>query len=243
MWFFPLLAAVVAAAFTFLLARQYLLRRRPYQALWALALAMFAAASFVVFLGVLRGWSAGEFRVYWLLGAVLTVPFLAQGEVHLLLKDRRIAGVTLLVLLFGTAFALSRIRTAPVDVVALATHLPSGTKAFRGDQFVLQMARLYSIPAYVVLVAGTLWSAWRMRGRPELRDRFAGTLAIAVGATIVAAGSAFAATGNSTGFSLTLAAGIAVMFYGFLRASRPASGNRTGPARPDPPVARNEPAG
>ena len=133
MWVFPLLAALVAVAFTALLARQYLQRRRPYQALWAVALAMFAGASVVVFLGVLNGWSAGEFRVYWLLGAVLTVPFLAQGEVHLLVKDRR-----------------------------------------------------------------------------------------------VAAGSAFAATGDSTGFSLTLAAGIAVMFYGFLRASRP------GPTRPEP---------
>jgi hypothetical protein len=222
MWVFPLLAALVAAAFTLLLARQFVLRRRPYQALWALALGMFAAASSLVFLGVLNGWSVGEFRAYWLLGAVLTVPFLAQGEIHLLVKRRDLSSALLLVLLFGTAFALSRIRTAQVDVAALASHLPSGTKAFRADQFVLQMARLYSIPAYVVLVAGTLWSAWRMRGRPELRDRFAGTLAIAVGATIVAAGSAFAATGDSTGFSLTLAAGIAVMFYGFLRASRPA---------------------
>jgi hypothetical protein len=228
MWVFPLLAAVVAAAFAALLARQFILRRRPYQALWALALAMFCGASVTVFLGVLNGWSVGEFRVYWLLGAVLTVPYLAQGEIHLLVKDRRVASALLLVLLFGTAFAVSRIRTAQVDVAALSEHLPSGTKAFAHDQFALLMARLYSIPAYVVLVAGTLWSAWRMRGRPELRDRFAGTLAIAVGATIVAAGSAFAATGDSTGFSLTLAAGVAVMFYGFLRASRP------GPARPAP---------
>jgi len=228
MWVFPLLAALVAAAFTALLARQYLQRRRPYQALWAVALAMFAGASVVVFLGVLNGWSAGEFRVYWLLGAVLTVPFLAQGEVHLLVKDRRVAAAVLLILLFGTAFAVSRIRSAQVDVAALAAHLPSGTKAFRHDGFALQLARVYSIPAYVVLVGGTLWSAWRMRGRPDLRDRFAGTLAIAIGATIVAAGSAFAATGDSTGFSLTLAAGIAVMFYGFLRASRP------GPTRPEP---------
>lgn len=228
MWVPPLLAAVVAAAFTVLLARQFVLRHRPYQALWALAMAMFSGASVMVFLGVLNGWTNGEFRVYWLVGAVLTVPFLAQGEIHLLMKDRRVAGAILLVLLFGTAFAVSRIRGAQVDPAALAAPLPSGTKAFRHDQFVLQLARLYSIPAYVVLVAGTLWSAWGMRGRPELRDRFTGTLAIAIGSTVVAAGSAFAATGDSTGFSLTLAAGIAVMFYGFLRASRP------GPARPDP---------
>src|SRR6266568_3858329 len=80
MWVFPLLAALVAAAFTILLVRQFLLRRRPYQALWALALAMFAGASAMVFLGVLNGWTTGAFRVYWLLGAILTVPFLARAR-------------------------------------------------------------------------------------------------------------------------------------------------------------------
>src|SRR5436190_8821688 len=143
MWVFPLLAAVLAAAFATLLARQFVVRRRPYQALWALALAMFCGASVMVFLGVLNGWSVGEFRVYWLLGAVLTVPYLAQGEIHLLVKDRRIANAFLLVLLFGTAFAVSRVRTAHVDVSALAKRLPSGTEALHDDQFVLQLARLY----------------------------------------------------------------------------------------------------
>jgi amino acid permease len=65
-----------------------------------------------------------------------------------------------------------------------------------------------------------------MRGRPELKDRFIGTLLIAVGATIVAAGSAFAATGVLLGFSLTIVAGICVMFAGFVRASRRAPAPR-----------------
>ena len=60
-----------------------------------------------------------------------------------------------------------------------------------------------------------------MRGRPELKDRFLGTLLIAIGATVVAAGAAFAAEGKLTGFVLTLVVGIVVMFWGFLRASRP----------------------
>ena len=60
-----------------------------------------------------------------------------------------------------------------------------------------------------------------MRGRPELRDRSAGTLLIAGGATITAAaGSAFAAVGNLPLFSLSLLAGVALMFAGFLRATR-----------------------
>jgi hypothetical protein len=44
---------------------------------------------------------------------------------------------------------------------------------------------------------------------------------IVLGATITAvAGSTFAALGNAAAFSVSLLAGVAVMFAGFLRASR-----------------------
>ena len=60
-----------------------------------------------------------------------------------------------------------------------------------------------------------------MRGRPELRDRSVGTLLIALGATVIAGfGSAFAALGMLLAFSFALLVGIAIMFAGFLRASR-----------------------
>jgi hypothetical protein len=152
---------------------------------------------------------------------VLNVPYLAAGELLLLIRRRSPTTVLLLVLLFGTAFAVARVRTAHIVGGALDSDLPSGADVFSRDGFALTLARLYSFPAYGILLVGTAWSAWRMRGQPELRDRFAGTMGIAVGATVVAAGSAFAATGNAVGFSLTLAVGVASMFWGFLRASRP----------------------
>jgi hypothetical protein len=221
MWLFPLAAAVIAAVFAGLLARQFLARKKPYQLLWAIALLMYAGGSFALFLGVVDGWSAGEYRAFWLLGAVLNVPYLALGEVYLLVRNRAVGSVLLLVLLFATAFAFNRVRTAGVDVTALGRDLPLGRDVFVRDPFALHLAQLYAYPTYAFLVLGTLWSAWKMRGAPHLRDRFLGTLGIAGGATIAAAGSAFAATGILAGFSLTIAVAIAVMFWGFLRASRP----------------------
>ena len=223
MWLVPSGAAVVAAAFAAGLLQRYILRRRPAHLLWAVALLMYAAASLALALGVRDGWSAAEYRWYWALGAVLNVPYLAAGELFLLAEDRRVRLVVLVTLLFGTAFALARVRTGTLELVALARDLPLGREAWARDPFVLDLARYYAFPAYFLLVGGTLWSAWRMRGRPGLRDRFHGTLGIAIGATVVAAGSAFAVAGQLVGFSATLAAGIAIMFWGFLRASRPVS--------------------
>jgi hypothetical protein len=224
MWVFPLVAAIVAALFAGLVARQYATRRRPYQLAWAIALAMYSAASLAVVLGVTGGWTTGEFQLYWALGAVLNVPFLAGGELMLLVRNRTAQAAIWIVLVFLTAYTVSVLRGASFDAAALTEDLPSGKHVFGDGTAAHRLPQLISIPSYVVLVAGALWSAWKMRGRPELRDRFVGTLLIALGASVIAGfGSAFAALGYLAAFSVALVAGIAIMFIGFLRAGRPAA--------------------
>ena len=221
---FPLLAAAIALAFAVALARQFVQRRRTYQAFWAIALAMYAVASAVVALGALDGWTSGEFRLYWALGAVLNVPFLAQGEIDLLVRHRGVRWACYALLAFVTAYTIARVRTAPLaNPDALLEDLPSGKDVFGDGSAAHRLPQLVSIPAYLVLVGGAVWSAWRMRGRRELRDRFVGTLGIALGATVIAGlGSAFAALGHLWPFAVSLLVGIAVMYLGFRRASRPA---------------------
>jgi len=220
----PAVAALVALAFATLLARDLLRRPRTSHAFWAVALAMYAVASAAVALGTADGWSGAEFRVYWAVGAVLNVPFLAQGELDLLIRTRAVRWTLYAVLAFVTAYTIARVRTAGVDPEALRADLPSGKEVFGDGTPAHRLPQLISIPAYVVLVGGALWSAWRMRGRRELRDRFMGTMLIAVGATVIAVfGSAFAALGLLLPFSVALLVGISVMFAGFLRASRPAA--------------------
>jgi hypothetical protein len=224
MWVFPLVAAAVAGGFAALLTRQYIQRRRSYQLLWAIALLMYAVASLAVAIGALNGWSRSAFQVYWVFGAVLNVPFLAAGELQLLIRNRTVDVVIDVILVFVVAYAISVTRGAAYDAQALAQQLPSGKHVFGAGTPAHQLPQLISIPSYLILVIGALWSAWRMRGRPELKDRFMGTLLIVLGATIIAGfGSAFAALGDLAPFSVALLLGISVMFWGFLRASRPVS--------------------
>jgi hypothetical protein len=82
-------------------------------------------------------------------------------------------------------------------------------------------------------LGGLVWSASQMRGRPELKDRTAGTFAIAVGATIVAVGSGIGAAFHVVPlFSVSLAVGVGVMFWGFLRAARPRLSRPAAPTHP-----------
>jgi hypothetical protein len=227
MWVFPLLAALIALLFASILLRRLVAKIRPSEVAWAVALLMFAAGSFAMFLGVLDGWSTGEYRVYWLFGAVLNVPFLALGELLLLIRRRIVTDALIVAVLFLSGFAASQVRTAPLHIATLSTDLPLGKDVFGDGALAYRLAQLYDYPAFLILVAGCVWSAWRMRGRPELVDRFAGTLGIAAGATVVAIGSGIGAGFDVVPlFSVGLAAGIAVMFWGFIRATRPAAAAR-----------------
>ena len=229
MWIFPLGAAVVALAFAAVLALQFLRRRRPYQAAWILALLMYAVASFALFAGVLSGWTTAEYRLYWLFGAVLNVPWLAMGEGYLLIRNRTVTAIVLVLLLFATAFAVARVRTGAIEPAALGKDLPLGKDAFASDTLPYRLSQLYAYPAYALLLLGTAWSVWRMRGQPAIRDRMVGTGLIAAGATVVAIGSGIGAGFDVVPvFSIGLLAGIGVMFWGFVLASRPPRAAPTG---------------
>ena len=224
----PIAAAVVALAFGVHLLFRSGHRHAWHEAVWGVAMLMFFVATGALVLGVADGWSSTEFRAYWLFGAVLNVPYLALGEVYLLARQRWAGHVLLVILLGATAWASAEVRSATLDTSVLrAEEFFAGREVLGEDAPARTLAFLYSYTGTAVLVLGILWSSRRMLGRPELRGPFYGTLLIAFGALIEAGGSAFAAAGSFVGFSLTLVAGISVMYWGFLTATR----TGRGPAR------------
>jgi hypothetical protein len=218
--FFPLAAAVIATIFGATLLGRFAARRRPYEAVWGVALFMFAAASFAAFLGVGRGWTTAVYRVFWLLGVVLNVLFLAQGELYLLSRRRGVPDLLLVAILVVSGISTWIVWSNSVNVGALTDSLPRGSEAWGTGSGAYQL-RWASWIGLAVLLGGIVWSARRMRGRPELRDRTAGTLWIGMGVLVNAAGGGIgAATQVVPLFSISLVAGIGMMFWGFLRAGR-----------------------
>jgi hypothetical protein len=220
---FPLAATVIAAIFGATLLGRFTRRRRPYEAVWGVALFMFAAASLAAVLGVGGGWTTTVYRVFWLFGVVLNVLFLAQGELYLLSRRRRIMDLLLLALVIVSGLSTWIVWTSSVHAGALADALPRGSEAWGTDSAAYQL-RWASWIGLAILLGGIVWSARRLRGRPELRDRAAGTMWIGMGVLVNAAGGGIgAATQVVPLFSISLALGIAMMFWGFVRAGRPAA--------------------
>jgi hypothetical protein len=219
-WLLPAVAAAASAAFAVAVLRQYAARRRPYQLAWGVALTMFAVASLALLVGVTSGWTPLSFKVYYLFGAVLNVPWLALGTVELL-AARATGRAYVAGLAVFTVLSLVLVVLARVDPGDLAGRLLPEGKEFL-PAAVRVLAVLGNLVGTVIVVGGAVSSGLALRSRRDLRPRFEGTVLIALGVLLAAGGGVFAFLASSDKLALGLALGASVMYLGFRRASAPA---------------------
>jgi hypothetical protein len=225
-------ATCVAAAFTLSTLDRWSRRRRPHEAAWTVSLALFVLGAGALWWAEARGWSLASFRVFYLAGAILNVPWLALGTVYLLGGARIGDRVrTWLILFSGVAVGL--VLFAPTRTGVSGGELPTGKDVFGIAPRVF--AAVASGVAALVIIVGALWSAVRlMRGRvpalPGVPRRglapgrlVVGNVLIAVGTLVLSASGTLAARiGKDRSFAVTLLLGIVVLFAGFLVTVPPA---------------------
>lgn len=242
-------ATLVALAATLATFDRWLLRKRPHEAAWSVAFALFTVASGALALGAGVGWDGGTFRVFYLFGAIVNVTVLAAGTAMLhgspVTRWRAAVGVAL----FAT-FATGVMVATPFTAALPADRLVRGSEVLPVLPRVL--AAVASGVASVVVVVGALSSAVRFRSAKGGGRRAGGNVLIAAGVLLTgASGLANSLLGEMGAFAVFLTAGVSVIFLGYLvstsQPSRPAVRSGAGAASlPDdsntsdaPPPARN----
>ncbi len=226
-------ATLVAVAFCLSTLDRWLRRRRPHELAWTVSLALFALGSAALWWAESNGWSLASFRVFYMAGAVLNVPWLALGTVYLLAGPEvghRVRGW----LVLASGFTAGVVLFAPTTAGVAGREMPTGKDVFGVAPRVL--AAVGSGVAAVVIIAGAVWSVagvaggCRRWGRPGCwppRRLVAGNLLIAAGTLILSGSGTLAGRlGKDRAFAITLLVGIAVLFAGFLVTSatpRPAT--------------------
>lgn len=227
-------SGLVSLAFGLSTLDRWLRRRRPHELAWTVAMGLFFLAAMSLWWAESRGWSPASFRVFFAFGAVVNVPWLALGTVYLL-AGRRAGDAVMRFLLVFSGFAVGAVLTAPIRGAIDPDTLPTGKEHFGALPRVLAAVGS-SVPA-IVIFGGAVWSAWRvLRGAvPAItasavrnvsapRRLAGGNVLVAAGAAILSAsGSLAGRLGEDTAFAVTLAAGVSVLFAGFLVAGSGAS--------------------
>jgi hypothetical protein len=206
-------AALVSLAFALCTFERWLRRRLRHELAWTVALGLFSLASWALAAGAALGWDPVTFRLFYLVGAIVNVPFLALGTVYLL-GGRRVGDVAAVGVSLFAAFAAGVVCVAPLTGALPRHELARGSEVFGALPRVL--AATASGVGALVVVAGAVWSAARVRTR---RLVVANSL-IAAGTVITgASGLLNAVFDEMTGFAVALVAGISVIFAGFLVAT------------------------
>jgi len=223
-------ATLFACAFALSTFDRWHRRGQPQELAWTIAMILFALGSAALWWAESTGWSMITFRVFFLAGAVLNVPWLALGTVYLL-TNRGVADRLRDLLVVLSAFSVGVISVAPTKKSMQPGEFPTARELF--GILPRTMAAIGSgIPALVIIV-GALWSTWRvvrakspsfMSSNPRIvsspRRLATGNILIAVGTLVLSAsGSLGGRLGKDRAFAVTLLTGLVVLFLGFLIAS------------------------
>lgn len=224
----PVVTTLVSLVFAGQVLSQYRERRRLHQLAWGLALLFYAVAAFPEVLGSLSGWSDLDFRIYYLFGGILLVPWLSLGTAELLLRSDRARRAR--VGYRGLVGAITLLGLVAIATAALHPEFLGGTRV--PDNCAMYCPRIHGQAAgnilsviaaavgntvgTVVLVAGAGYSAYRTYRAGLARNLTMGNVLILAGSLVVAAAATVTRLGSYELFYAAQAAGIAIIFGGFL---------------------------
>jgi hypothetical protein len=182
---------------------------------------MFALASAALAVALLGGWEGWLYRVFFLFGAILNIPFLALGSMFLVV-GRRAGHIT-----FIATGAIAAISTTLTTTVPFARALPETgiphdifppiSEGF-GPRLLAAIGGGMGATILIVLALVSLVRFWRSN-----RRLVGGNALIVAGTLAASTGGTGLAIGEGAAFALSLLVAAALIWAGF----RVASGART----------------
>jgi hypothetical protein len=234
-------AMLTAAAFSGLVLERYLLKRRPQDLAWTISLALFALGAGSLAWGSATGWSSPSFRIYYACGAIVNVPFLAAGQLYLLVKRRTADRIFRAICLLGT-FAFGLVFAEPFRSSLPAEGIPQGKLVFGPGPRILAAVGS-GVSALVVFIGTILGAVSLLKSRRVQRARrlpaanplptdtqtvsaplpirrVVGLGLLSLGVAILSlSGTLNARFGEMRAFSITLVIGVVTLFAGFVLSS------------------------
>ena len=167
-------ASVIALAFSLALLDRWLRSnkspssktRSKHLLAWLVSMVAFAVASVALWAGAAFGWEVATFRVFYLFGAILSVPPLALGTLYLLGNEKTADRIAVAVVALSL-FAVGVLAAAPTAGGLSVIGLPRGADVFSGLPRLL--AAFASIAGTLVVITGAVWTLQQNKKRQHAR--------------------------------------------------------------------------
>jgi hypothetical protein len=212
-YFIPIGTFIFSIIFSVIIFRHWSKRRNAlYLFWWMIGIFTFGAGTLTETINTLTGFHEWNFRLWYVIGALLGGAPLAQGSVYLLMK-RKTAHIL-------TAFFLLAFTIAAVLAFTLPVQYPS-SPSIRLSDYHLQSAPLLILTilintyALIFLVGGAIYSAWKYYRKGQANSRFRGNVLIAVGAFLPGIGGTFTHFGHVEVLYATEFVGLILIFLGY----------------------------
>lgn len=222
----PFASALILGFLTYDLYRRYQMHKGTHRHLlfWAIGLGMFGIASLCD--GILElTWSEGAFIGWYLFGAILNAAWIGQGTLFLLVRKRWVyfSAMILAVLSIVTGILL---LSTPLNGAAYQVGVPIAEQyaAILPVGAAIRFATpIFNIYGTILLVGGALYSSYLFYRKRILPNRVLGNVLIAAGALAIAFAGVLNRFGLGQFHSFSQLFFAALMYYGFVLASKPAA--------------------
>lgn len=217
--FIPIVTTVVALFFAPVVYRRWRERRSGLHLLWwAAGIALYGVGTFTESVTTLFGWNEWVFRSWYVSGALLGGAPLAQGTVYLLFS-KKVADRLAVALVTVVTIAAVAVFLTPIQHGLVETHRLTGS--VMEWQWVRLFSPFINTYAFIFLVGGAAWSAWKFRGMPEARHRVIGNTFIAVGALLPGIGGMATRMGHTEVLYVMELIGLILIWIGYRYNVRP----------------------
>ena len=213
--YLPILSTLFCVYFTWqLVIHSRATHWKAYLIWWTFGVICYGGGTLIESFGTLLGWNGTLFKAWYVLGALLGGAPLAQGTVHLLMKDGLARKLSIL-LAFVLIITASMVVLSPLDAQYVGGMRPSG-KALVWS-WIRWLTPFINIYAFIFLAGGAAWSAWRYFRKAMHPHLVQGNVLIAIGALLPGIGGASAKAGYVEVLYITELLGILLIYAGYLK--------------------------
>jgi hypothetical protein len=211
--YLPIITTVFSAWFApQLLARWGAHRPAPHLFWWGVGVIAYGAGTLVESLTTLFGWHLSFFQAWYITGALLGGAPLAQGTAYLFFR-KRTADLLAVAVLLAVATAGVGVMLSPIDYTRVEPYRLSGQVL--QWHWIRAFVPFINSYAFLLLVGGAAYSAWKYLRRPGLERRGLANIYIAIGGLLPGIGGSFARYGRVEVLYVTELIGLVLIYFGF----------------------------